>query len=168
MGKELMNLGNLNRRFERFCFKNRDKGIPNLMLYIVLGNAIVLFISLFTRNDGLKYLLCFDKGQILQGQVWRLFTYVLTYTPGSSFLALIFLYFFYSLSRAVEYSMGTFRFNLYYFSGVILMDVFAMIFCPTSDVIISGSALPVEYFSYFFRVSTVISGHAPNRIGYNR
>ena len=25
---------NLRKKFELFCFKNRDKGIPNLMLYI--------------------------------------------------------------------------------------------------------------------------------------
>ena len=33
-----------------------------------------------------------------------------------------------SLGRAVEARWGTFRFNLFYFTGIILMDVFAMIF----------------------------------------
>ena len=140
---------NLRTSFERFCYKNRDKGIPNLMLYICIGSGIVYLLSMINGGSILYEFLRFDKALILQGQVWRLFTYVLTYTPGSSFLALIFLYFFYSLSRGVEYSMGTFRFNLYYFSGVILMDVFAMIFCPTSDIIISETLIPAEYFSYF-------------------
>lgn len=140
---------NLRTSFERFCYKNRDKGIPNLMLYICIGSGIVYLLSIIDGGGALYEFLRFDKALILQGQLWRLFTYVLTYTPGSSFLALIFLYFFYSLSRGVEYSMGTFRFNLYYFSGVILMDVFAMIFCPTSEVVISGMAFPAEYFSYF-------------------
>ena len=31
----------LRRRFERFCCANSSKGIPNLMLYIVAGTAIV-------------------------------------------------------------------------------------------------------------------------------
>ena len=35
------NLKNLRRNFERFCFKNRGKGIPNLMLYITVGTANV-------------------------------------------------------------------------------------------------------------------------------
>ena len=35
-----MDLKKLRVAFERFCFKHRDKGIPNLMLYVVLGTAI--------------------------------------------------------------------------------------------------------------------------------
>ena len=138
---------NLRSRFERFCYKNRDKGIPNLMLYICVGAGIVFLLSMINGGSVLYEFLCFDKALILKGQVWRLFTYVFTYTPGSSFLALIFLYFFYSLSRAVEARMGTFKFNLYYLSGVVLMDVFAMIFCPTTDVVIQGATIPAEYIS---------------------
>ena len=139
---------NLRSHFERFCYQNRDKGIPNLMLYICIGAGIVFLLSMINGGSVLYDLLCFDKALILKGQVWRLFTYVFTYTPGSSFLALIFLYFFYSLSRAVEARMGTFKFNLYYLSGVVLMDLFAMIFCPTTDVVIQGTVIPAEYFSY--------------------
>ena len=120
---------NLRRRFNLFCFRNRDKGIPNLMLYIALGNAIVLIMSMVNGGVALYELLCFDKGKILQGQVWRLVTYVFTQS-GGGYLSLLFLYFFYMLGRHVESSMGTLKFNLFYFSGVILMDVFAMIFCP--------------------------------------
>lgn len=139
---------NLRSRFERFCYKNRDKGIPNLMLYICIGAGIVSLLSMVSGGSVLYEFLRFDKALILKGQIWRLFTYVFTYTPGSSFLALVFLYFFYSLSRAVEAQMGTFKFNLYYLSGVVLMDVFALLFCPTADVVIQGAAVPAEYFSY--------------------
>ena len=147
--KEGICLKNLRNRFERFCYRNRHRGIPNLMLYICIGSGIVYLMSMINGGYFLYDFLRFDKGLILQGQIWRLFTYVLTYTPGSSFLALIFLYFFYNLSRSIEASMGTFRFNLYYFCGVVLMDVFALIFCPASPVIISGTTIPTEYFSYY-------------------
>jgi hypothetical protein len=120
-------LRKLRNRFNLFCYQNRDKGIPNLMLYIALGNAIVLIMSMINGGSALYSLLCFDKAAILQGQVWRLVTYVFTQS-SSGFLGLIFLYFFYMLGRHVELSMGTLKFNLYYFSGVILMDIFAMIF----------------------------------------
>ncbi len=120
---------NLRTRFERFCYQNRYKGIPNLMLYVAIGNAIVVLLSLFNGGANLYSMLCFDKTSILQGQVWRLFTYVFTQT-SDSLLGLVFLYFFYMLGRQVELSMGTLKFNLFYFSGVILMDVFAMIFSP--------------------------------------
>ena len=122
-------MNNLRRGFERFCFRNRDKGIPNLMLYIALGNALVIVMSMINGGSVLYELLSFDKGAILGGQVWRLFTYVFTQS-GSDIISLLFLYFFYMIGRNVEASLGTFKFNLYYISGVVLMDVFAMIFCP--------------------------------------
>ena len=92
---------NLRTRFERFCFRNRDKGIPNLMLYITIGSAIVMLLGMFNGGNVLYDLLCFDKAKILQGQVWRLFTYVFTEMSGS-ILSLIFLYFFYNLGRYTE------------------------------------------------------------------
>ena len=99
------------------------------MLYIVIGSAVVSILSMFNGGANVLYALYFDKGLILQGQVWRLFTYIFTsYTNG--IYSLIFLYFFYMFGKFIEQSMGTFRFNLFYFSGVILMDVFAMIFFP--------------------------------------
>ena len=125
---------NLRKRFDLFCFKRRSWGIPNLMLYVVLGSALVSILTMATRNTVLFQWLCFDKASILKGQVWRLFTYVLTDRAGGDFLSLIFLYFFYMLGRHVENSMGTLRFNLFYFSGVLLMDAFAMIFCPTDTI----------------------------------
>ena len=136
---------NLRRSFDRFCFRHRDKGIPNLMLYIALGSALVTVMGMINGGDVLYSALCFNKSLILQGQVWRLLTFV--FTEGySGFLGLIFLYFFYSLGRAVELSIGTLKFNLYYFCGVILMDIFAMIFCPTEAVIIGDAVATPDYF----------------------
>ena len=157
-------LKNLRQRFERFCFRNRDKGIPNLMLYIVIGNALVMIMSMINGGDSLYYLLCFDKNAILEGQVWRLVTYVFTQS-GGGFLELIFLYFFYMLGRMVENSMGTFKFNLYYFSGVVLMDIFAMIFCPVvpeviptmEEYVFLSAVLPVYAgMAYYLHLSLIL------------
>ena len=138
---------NLRNRFERFCLKHRDKGIPNLMLYIAIGSGLVYLLSQFDNSGVLYELLRFDKALILKGQIWRLVSYVFTHAPGSNLLlTLVFLYFFYNLGSAVERSMGTFRFNLYYFSGVLLMDLFAMIFCPTEAVTYGGQLIPAEAF----------------------
>ena len=120
----------LRQRFERFCFRNRNKGIPNLMLYIVLGNAIVYLLSMITQDYVLYNILCFDRAAILQGQVWRLFTYVFTsFSHTSSILLVAVSYLcYYSIGKAIENIWGTFRFNLFYLSGVLLMDIFAMCF----------------------------------------
>ena len=142
---------NLRRSFERFCHRNRDKGIPNLMLYICLGNALILFASMTNGGDFLYDFLCFDKNAILHGQVWRLVSWLFTEQLGSgSLLGVIFLYFFYNLGRRVEQFIGTFKFNLFYLGGVIMMDLFAMIFCPTDWVLIQGIPVAPEYFSMFY------------------
>lgn len=123
-------LKNLRSRFERFCYKNRNYGIPNLMLYISIANAIVYLISSFSGNAVLYDALCFDRGLILQGQVWRLVTCVFTsvFGYGNILFVIVGLLCYFSLGRAIEHIWGTFRFNLFYFSGLILMDIFAMIF----------------------------------------
>ncbi len=119
----------LRAKFERFCLKHRNKGIPNLMLWVVIASAIVYIVDMVTQSVFLDSILIFDRTAILQGQVWRLFTYIFAYNPERNiFTLLIFYYFFYSLSRYVELSLGTFKFNLFYFSGVIMMDAFAMLF----------------------------------------
>ena len=40
----------LRQKFNRFCYKNRNMGIPNLMLYITIGNAIVYLMSEMAGN----------------------------------------------------------------------------------------------------------------------
>ena len=126
---------NLRRRFERFCFKHRSKGIPNLMLFIVLGNAIVYLMTMFTENYTLYQILCFDRTQILRGEVWRLVSYVLTsFDSGNIILVAISYLCYYSMGRAMENLWGTLRFNLFYFTGVLMMDIYCMIFDCFADV----------------------------------
>lgn len=121
-------LKKLRNRFERFCFRHRDAGIPNLMLFVSLGAGLVYLLSMFAGNYVLYDWLCFDRSLILQGQIWRLITYPLTYGTSNFLLTAISLLCYYSLGRSMEDQWGTLRFNLYYFTGMILMDIFCMIF----------------------------------------
>ena len=125
---------NWRRNFERFCYRNRGKGIPNLMLYIVLGNAVVYLISAMAGNYTLYYLLRVNRPAILHGQVWRLITYPLTLMNSNILFMLISLLCYYSLGSAMERLWGTFKFNLFYFSGVLLMDLYGLIFGCNADV----------------------------------
>ena len=117
----------LRTKFERFCLKNRHIGIPNLMLFVAIGSAVVYLLNYFGL-PGLADLLRFDRAAILRGQVWRLITYIFTYDAGNILLTLFGLFCFFSLGRSMEVAWGTLRFNLFYFTGVILMDAFCMLF----------------------------------------
>lgn len=142
-------MNNLRKKFERFCFQHRDKGIPNLMLYLSAGTAVVYLFSMFTGNDLLYNLLCFDRNLILQGQVWRLFTYALTTLRGNIMLQLVYLICYYSLGRAIEHVWGTLRFNLFYLTGVLMMDVYCMIFGGQADVYYLNLSLFLAYATMY-------------------
>ena len=140
---------NMRRNFERFCFKNRYKGIPNLMLYISLGTAIVYLMTMVTGNPVLYGFLNFDRRLILHGQIWRLFTYPLTSFQSNPLLMGIMLLCYYSLGRAMENQWGTFRFNLYYLTGVIMMDIYSMIFGCRADVVYLNLSLLLSYATMY-------------------
>lgn len=140
---------NLRGRFERFCFRNRNKGIPNLMLYITLGTAIVYIMSMMTKSYTLYYWLMFDRSLILKGQVWRLFTYPLTMMRDNILMMFIGLMCYYSLGRAMENAWGTCKFNLFYLCGVVMMDIYCMIFGSYANVYYLNLSLFLAYATMY-------------------
>ena len=142
-------MSKLRSKFERFCYKHRDKGIPNLMLYITLGSAIVYVLSLFDNSYTLYSALCFDRALILKGQIWRLFTYVFTFDSDNILFTAIGLICYYSLGRAMENAWGTFRFNLFYLSGVILMDTFCLLFGGQASIFNLNLSLFLGYATMY-------------------
>ena len=140
---------NLRNRFERFCYQNRTKGIPNLMLFVSLGSALVYIMSMFDQSSILYSILCFNRKAILQGQIWRLFTYVFTYDAGNILLTAVSLFCYYSLGRAMEITWGTFRFNLFYFTGMILMDAFCMLFGGSANVYYLNLSMFIGYATLY-------------------
>ena len=140
---------NLRKKFERFCYRNRNKGIPNLMLYLVLGTAAVYLFTMATQNPLLYSILCFDRQRILQGEIWRLFTYPLLTYRTNILLQLMYLMCYYSLGRAMENVWGTMKFNLFYLCGVVMMDIYCMIFGGYADVHYLNLSLFLAYATLY-------------------
>lgn len=108
-------LNKLERRFGKFA-------IPNLMTILIFGMSIVAVVDIFSNPNyefNLSSILAFDRAAIFRGQVWRVFTFVLM-PPGYSLLTIVFtLYFYWLIGIALENQWGSFRFNVYYFSGML-------------------------------------------------
>ena len=110
-------LEKLERKFGRFA-------ISNLMLYIVLGMGVfavadVIFTTNPDNNVFLLDMIRFDKEKIMHGEVWRVISFVLE-PPDLNMIFLAFaLYFYWMMGSALEQAWGSFRFNIFYFSGVI-------------------------------------------------
>ena len=140
------------RRVDRYCLTHPNFGIKNLMLFIVIGNAIVwLFGSMDTSNT-LIPLLEFSAKQIFtKGQIWRLVTFVLVPTGGQSLLFLVALYFYYFIGKTLERQWGAGKFTIYYISGMLLNILYGtlMWLITKNDITINAEYLNLSMFFAF-------------------
>ncbi|MBR7178454.1 MAG: rhomboid family intramembrane serine protease [Oscillospiraceae bacterium] len=139
----------LKRRFHRFCVKNQNKGIPNLMLYITLGAAALALMNMIDPSHALYSLLSFDRDAILHGQIWRLITYPLCYASRLDILSVLMMICYYSMGQGIENVWGTLRFNLFYLTGIVLMDVYCMIFGCFASVSYLNLSLFLAYATLY-------------------
>lgn len=115
---------------DRFCAKHPNFGIPNLMKIIVFGQIAVYLVNMLVyvmfRQSFISYLQ-FIPAYILQGQVWRLVTWVVVPNASSPFMLLLTCYFYYWIAAMLEREWGTARFTLFYLSGMVLSVVIGML-----------------------------------------
>ncbi len=119
-------MNKLEKKFGRYAIKN-------LMLYITILYAIGFLIVEFAPMFYLQYL-SMDVNAILHGQIWRLVTFIIFPPSTNVWFILITLYLYYSIGRELEYVWGAFRFNLYFFTGVLLHIIAAFITYFVFDV----------------------------------
>lgn len=92
--------------------------IPNLPAILILCYAVGYVIELI--NPSFLYYLTLNPYQILHGQVWRLVTWIVVPpSSGGLFSTLIMLYFYWTIGSALERTWGTYRYNVYLFSGML-------------------------------------------------
>ena len=174
---------NLRRNFERLCYKHRNKGIPNLMLYISIGMLVVYLFSTFDPQNVLYFALRFDRDAILRGQVWRLISYIFIPSDNNPLFLAISMYFYYILGKSIESIWGTFRFNLFYFCGILITDIaallmgvsagasslnlslllaFATLFPENQVLLFFIIPLKMKYLAWFYFVVTIINALGMN------
>lgn len=107
----------------RFLYKLERKlgrfAIHNLMLFIVIGQAVVFLINYFSLAPGAVALFTLNSSLVLKGQVWRLLTFI--FVPASfDIWGIIFsLYFYYFIGSTLEKVWGSFKFGVFYFMNVL-------------------------------------------------
>lgn len=100
--------------------------ISNLMYYII-GLYIAGFVIVNAMPEFYYQYLSLSASAILHGQVWRIVTFILFPPATTLFSMFFFCLLYYSIGNALEYKWGSFRFNLYYFVGVILHVIAALL-----------------------------------------
>ena len=103
----------------RFCYKHPRFGIPNLMNIIVAGSVLVYLLDMFSQNS-FSSLLYFSLPHILQGQVWRLITFVFLPLDGRLLWFALSTYLYWMIGTTLEREWGSTKFTLFYVMGVVL------------------------------------------------
>ena len=108
-------LDKLNRKLNRYA-------VRNLMNYIVIGTASIWLLDMVVvmrTGISLHMWLYFDRALILQGQVWRVLTFVFIPSIDNMFLLAVSLYFYWLIGNSLENAWGSFRFDMFYLFGVL-------------------------------------------------
>ena len=109
----------ISRWLDRFCYNHPRFGIPNLIKYVIFGQAAVFLLDMVSRGT-FSQILAFYPSLILKGQVWRLVTFVFVPENLGSIWFVFSAMLYYFLGSALERQWGTTRFTVFYLLGVVL------------------------------------------------
>ncbi len=139
-------LDKLERKFGRYA-------IANLMYYIIIFYGVGFVINLVNPEFYYQYL-SLNVEAVLHGQIWRLVTFIIQ-APSDSIIFIIFvLHLYYMIGMELERAWGSFRFNVYFFSGMFFHILAAFIV-----YFVLGLSLPMSTWylnlSLFFGFATL-------------
>lgn len=132
-------INKLEKKYGRYAVKN-------LIVYLLAAYAIGYILELL--NPTAYSYLTLDPALVMQGQVWRLVTWVCT-IPQDFSIFLIFMFMFqYYIGTILERNWGAFRYNCYIFSGIIFMTLSTMIIYWVTGISMSPSTYYINMASF--------------------
>lgn len=149
---------------ESFSTKMEKKfskyAIPNLSLYLIICYAFGYVIQLI--NPAFVMYLTLEPAYILQGQIWRIITWILIPpNSGNIFFTLIMLYFYYSIGKSLESMWGTYRYNCYLFSGMLFTVIGSfLLYTGLAMLGLSGAVGFGLYFSTYYINMSIFLAYA--------
>ena len=125
-------INKLERKIGRFA-------IQNLMKYVIA--CYLLGVAAYYFNASILDFFVLSPAYIMQGQVWRLVSWLLIPSTTQLLFVAIMCFLYYRLGSILEGTWGAFKFNLYFFSG--------MFFTVAGEFLL--------YFFYSGPVTTLVS-----------
>ena len=105
-------MDNLERKFGKYA-------VRNLTMVLLAINAAGYVITYLLPRSGLLGLLTLNPRLILQGQIWRLVTWLVMPSRDLFSFVLVAFLFYLPIGRQLEQIWGAFRYNLYIFMGLV-------------------------------------------------
>ncbi len=134
----------LERKFGRFA-------INNLIIY-VLGAYAVGYILSIAFPQVYSMLLLDPRMIFTKGQVWRIFTWICTIPQELNLFVVFMFLFYYWIGQTLERYWGTFRYNLYMFSGWFFMTVGAIVI-----YFVSGGKISLSMDTYYINMTSFLA-----------
>lgn len=111
----------LERKFGKYA-------IPNIMYFMlacyIIGLAIRWFAPTVNVNgveqEFFDAFLSLNVDKIMQGQVWRILTFLLDPPSSNLFFAVFMIWMYFQIGQVLEQVWGSFRFNVYLLGGILL------------------------------------------------
>ncbi|SEK42103.1 hypothetical protein SAMN04487770_101370 [Butyrivibrio sp. ob235] len=114
-------MSNFEKKFGKYAIKN-------LTLVLIICYIIGYILRFAPIGTGILNMLTLNPHLILRGQIWRIVTWILIPpTESNLFFVLIMLYFYYSIGTTMERVWGEYKYNLYIFTGLLLMIIAAFL-----------------------------------------
>lgn len=126
---------NFEKKYGRYAIKD----LP-VMLILCYG---VGYLMQMISPEFFKFL-TLDPYQIVHGQIWRVFTWIVIPPSELNLFTFIMLAFYYFVGNTLEKTWGTYRFNVYLFSGMLFT--------------VLGSFVSLAFFNHFFKTAILIPG----------
>lgn len=141
----------MNNWLNRLECKYGRFGIPNLTNILVAGQVLVFVVELFV-NSAITLWLGLSRFLLLQGQVWRVLTFVFIPFSGGSILSVVLgIYFTWFIGTALEREWGDFRYTVYFLLGMagtvlacLLTGVTASTYCLSLSLLLAFAMLYPE------------------------
>lgn len=132
--------------------------IKNLIYYILGGYVIGYILYLTDARFGLYSYITLEPALVMKGQVWRIFTWILTIPQGLSiFIIFMFLLYFF-IGRSLEQYLGSFKYNVYIFSGWFFMTLGAMIVYWVTDAVNGhGGGISMNVSTYYINLASFLA-----------
>ena len=117
--------------------------IPNLTVILIACYVVGYILNWLA--PGVLDLLTLNPYKVLHGQVWRIFTWVIAPPSTMSsymdlFFVMIMLMFYFNLGTSLERVWGTWRYNVYIFTGI-FVTVIVSFLCMAIDYLVLGGEL---------------------------
>ncbi len=138
-------MSDFEKKFGRYAVRNLSS--------VLIGLYILGYLVLLVAPGAMNYL-TLDPYKIMHGQVWRIVTWLLNpptgVDGGNLIFVMIMLFFYYSIGTSLERVWGTYRYNVFIFTGILLTVVSSFLWLGFSYLTgIAGSAYASDYFASY-------------------